>query len=214
MDQKKPVIAAFDFDGTITRRDTLLPFLFHSFGATRFISSLIRSGPALAGYAVRLIANNIAKERMLTHFLKGMAVQELETLGRSFASEVIPRMLRKSAMDRLRWHQQQGHRCVIVSASLDVYLKPWAAIHGIDNVLCTSLSVKDGNTLTGKLATANCYGAEKRRRLEEWLGDRADYCIYAYGDSRGDRELLETADYSFYRAMPTTNQGDRKNQCN
>ncbi|MFV1997744.1 MAG: HAD family hydrolase [Acidiferrobacterales bacterium] len=202
MNQKKSVVAAFDFDGTLTTRDTLIPFLFHSVGAVRFLGNMIRSGPTLFGYGIRLLPNEVAKERMLVNFLEGLGRQKLESLGRLFAREVIPGMVRKRAMDRLKWHQAQGHLCVIISASLDVYLKPWADSVGVENVLCTSLEVDDSDNLTGRLATANCFGAEKRRRLQEWLGDSSRYCLYAYGDSRGDRELLEMADHSFYRSMP------------
>lgn len=202
MNQNKSVIAAFDFDGTITTRDTLIPFLFRSFGAARFLGYMIRSGPTLIGYAIRMLPNDVAKERLLVNFLQGVGKQKLESWGNTFAHEVIPGMLRKRAMNRLKWHQAQGHLCVIISASLDVYLKPWADSVGIENVLCTSLEVDDSGKLTGRLATANCYGAEKRRRLLQWLGDSSRYCIYAYGDSRGDRELLEMADHSFYRSIP------------
>jgi len=210
MNQKKSVVAAFDFDGTLTTGDTLIPFLFHSFGATRFVSNMIRSGPALIGYGVRLLPNEVAKERMLINFLEGLDRKKLESLGNLFARDLIPDMVRKRTMDRLKWHQAQGHLCVIISASLDVYLKPWANSVGIENVLCTSLEVDESDKLTGRLATANCYGAEKRRRLREWLGDSSRYCIYAYGDSRGDRELLEIADHSFYRSIPGTDQGQYK----
>jgi HAD superfamily hydrolase (TIGR01490 family) len=167
---------------------------------------MMRSGPALIGYGIRLLPNNVAKERMLVNFLEGLGRQKLEALGKLFALEAIPGMVRKNALDRLKWHQAQGHLCVIISASLDVYLKPWADSVGVENVLCTSLEVDDSGKLTGRLANANCYGAEKRRRLQQWLGDSSRYCIYAYGDSRGDRELLEIADHSFYRSIPETAQ--------
>lgn len=204
MTQKKPVVAVFDFDGTLTTRDTLFPFLLHVVGLTRFVSRLVRSVPALIGYATRTLPNDVAKQRLLINYLSGMGNQELEMLGKSFANDVLPTMLRKRAMDRMQWHQKQGHSCVVISASLDVYLTPWAAQFGIDKVLCTSLETGNDGIVTGRLATKNCYGVEKCRRLEEWLGTRSDFCIYAYGDSRGDRELLAMADYSFYRSIPAT----------
>ncbi len=103
-------------------------------------------------------------------------------------------------MTRLHWHQRQGHRCVLVSASMDIYLKPWAAAAGFDDVVCSTLEFHDGR-VTGRLAGGNCYGDEKARRLAQLLGEQ-DYTLYAYGDSRGDKELLAMADYGYYRWMP------------
>jgi phosphoserine phosphatase len=41
----------------------------------------------------------------------------------------------------------------------------------------------------------NCYGQEKVNRLLEVEPDRKNYYLYAYGDSRGDREMLAFADF-------------------
>jgi len=107
-------------------------------------------------------------------------------------------------MRRLAWHKQQGHRCVVISASLDLYVRPWAIKEGFDDVIATLLDVKGDGCVTGKLSGANCFGIEKVRRLETLLGSREDYSLYAYGDSRGDRELLSFADYAYYRQIPET----------
>jgi len=101
-------------------------------------------------------------------------------------------------MDRLQWHLEQGHRCIIVSASIDIYLEPWAESFGVHDVICSRLASPNG-FVTGKLMGANCWGPEKVRRLEEEFGNLEDYNLFAYGDSRGDRELLAAADHPFYR---------------
>jgi phosphatidylglycerophosphatase C len=198
----KPVVAAFDFDGTITYRDTMFPFLRHTLGWTGFARGGLRSLPVLTAYVAGLMANDVAKARAFSHFIGGMGLDELRAHGQRFAADVLPRLVRPQALERLDWHRQQGHRCVVISASVDLYLEPWTAMMGVD-LLCTRLEADDEGRVSGALATANCYGAEKVRRLEQVLGPRDGYVLYAYGDSRGDRELLAAADHAWYRAMPT-----------
>lgn len=205
MADEKPVVAAFDFDGTLTTRDTLIPFLNYYAGPVGFIRGVARSLPALSAYGLRLMRNDVAKEKMLINFLAGTELPVLQQAGRQFAIDRLPSLVRPGALRRLHWHQAQGHTVVVISASLDVYLEPWAQATGIDRVLCTSLQPDRAGVVSGRLAGSNCYGPEKMRRLEDSLGDRSDYILYAYGDSRGDRELLASADHAFYRTMPEQN---------
>ena len=95
------------------------------------------------------------------------------------------------------WHKQQGHKVVVVSASIESWLKPWCEKHNLD-IIATKIEIKDG-TVTGKFLTKNCHAKEKYDRVKEAynIGDYA--YIYAYGDTCGDRELLELADESFYK---------------
>lgn len=203
-DANKPVVAAFDFDGTLTRRETLLPFLLHTLGAARVARDALMLSPSLAGYALKLIPNDVAKQRVFIRCLGGMSMDELRRQGELFAERTLPGLMRVEAMRRLVWHKQQGHRCVVISASMDLYVRPWAIKAGFDDVLATHLETCADGTTTGRLAGENCYGIEKVRRLEALLGARDGYTLYAYGDSRGDRELLACADYGYYREMPET----------
>lgn len=204
MSAQQSTVAAFDFDGTLTYRDTLIPFLYYHAGPLAFVRDIVRSVPTLTAYSLHLMKNDAAKERVLEKFFAGVSLTALQHQGQAFARDHLPGLVRPRALRRLQWHQKLGHRIVIISASLDIYLKPWAAALGVDHVLCTSLDVDDDGQVSGRLGVANCYGPEKLRRLREALGDTSAYLLYAYGDSRGDRELLETADYSFYRSMPET----------
>jgi phosphatidylglycerophosphatase C len=98
---------------------------------------------------------------------------------------------------RLRWHLELGHRVVLASASLEPYLLPLGRLLGVDGVVCTRLEQGPDGRLTGRLDGANCRGPEKERRVVEWLRehDLADATLWAYGDSRGDAELLARADH-------------------
>ncbi len=198
----KPTVAAFDFDGTLTRRETLLAFLLHTLGTASVAYNALLLSPTLLGYALGLIPNDIAKQRVFTRCLGGMRMDELEAHGKQFAEQILPGLMKQEAMQRLAWHQQQGHRCVVISASMTLYVSPWAIKAGFDDVLATNLETRADGTTTGKLAGENCYGIEKAHRLEALLGEREGYTLYAYGDSRGDKELLEMADFGFYREMP------------
>lgn len=198
---KRQVIAAFDFDGTITRRDTLLPFLLSASGSYGFLRNLLLEMPTLSAFALRRISNQIAKESLLKRFFEGEHIGTLDELGTRFAHREIPQMLRSTAMDRLKWHQDQGHRCIVISASLDIYVQPWAKSAGFDDVLCSRLAQDENSRILGHLDGLNCFGKEKIRRLRSLVGDLSGMELFAYGDSDGDHALLREADHAFYRSF-------------
>ncbi len=198
----KPVVAAFDFDGTLTRRDTLLPFLLHTLGTAAVARHALVLSPTLIGYGMKLIPNDVAKERVLARCLAGMEMETLRQQGAHFAESVLPGLLRDEAMQRLHWHRRQGHRCVVISASMDLYVQPWARKVGFDEVIATHLEATQDGRFSGRFSGGNCFGAEKVRRLEAVVGAKDGYTLYAYGDSRGDRELLALADHAYFRTMP------------
>jgi HAD superfamily hydrolase (TIGR01490 family) len=203
----KPVVAAFDFDGTLTRRDTLFPFLLHVSGPFEFSIKLISLLPTLTAYALGMMRNDIAKQRVLRRFLSNMLLTEIQQHALSFAALKLPALLRKEAMQRLAWHTQQNHRCIVVSASLENYLKPWANTVGFNDVLGSRLEIQTNGAASGNLLGKNCFGPEKLHRLEALLGPREGYILYAYGDSSGDKALLSAADYPFYKSF--TQQGQQ-----
>ncbi|NOU00875.1 MAG: HAD-IB family hydrolase [Gallionella sp.] len=181
----------------------MFPFLLFVVGWRAFIRHLIMLTPMLASYGLGLIRNDIAKERVFICFLSGMRLDVLQGKANQFALEGLPQLLRPEAMQRLVWHKQQGHHCVVISASLEIYLRPWAINSGFDDVLATQIETLHSERLTGKLLGSNCFGTEKVKRLEKLLGNRESYTLYAYGDSNGDTELLAYADYPYYRNIPS-----------
>jgi HAD superfamily hydrolase (TIGR01490 family) len=190
----------FDFDGTITRHDSMVPFLAASVPARRLWPAIARLSPRILAYAISVEPNWRLKEAVLTAVLGEMTVDYYEHLAVGFAAGGLPRLVRPAALSRLRWHQAMGHRIVIATASLEAYVRPWAVQQGVAvaDVLGTRLEVKAGR-LTGRIEGRNCYGAEKVARLEVLVADLHSSNIYAYGDSRGDRELLALARHAAYR---------------
>lgn len=197
----KEVIAVFDFDGTLTNSDSLPWFLVHSVGLPSFILLALKSLPILLKYAAGFSDNESSKEQLITCFFGGMSKSDFKKRAEEFSSTLLPRMLRSDAMARLRWHREQGHRCVLVSAAIEDYLIPWARAAGFESVLATRLEVDSGGNVTGKFSGRNCYGAEKVRRLKEQIEGLRKHSTYAYGDSRGDKELLEIADHPFFKSF-------------
>ena len=139
---------------------------------------------------------DVEKERLVGRLLAGRTDTDVRAQGREFAAALEHEQpYRSETIERLRWHQTEGHEIVIVSAGLDVYLEPLAPTLGVDHLLCTRLEADATGTLTGRLLGANVRGPEKARRLQEWLGDEPVE-LWAYGDSAGDRELLALADHA------------------
>lgn len=191
-------IAFFDFDGTLTTGDTLMPFLKYVVGAPKYYATLALVSPVLMAYFAKLIRNDVAKEVVLKKYLAGYGIDELFELGMRFSEEIIPTMLRPEGMKRLRWHQQKKHECVLVSASLNIYLDTWAAEQNFSDVICSQLKTDARGKVLGRLHGTNCHGREKVRRTKKWLTSRDNkLTIFAYGDTKGDLPLLVSARYGY-----------------
>lgn len=190
-------IAFFDFDGTITTKDTLLEFIKYNKGSFRFYLGFLLNSPWLFAYKVGLISNQAGKERILTWFFGNSLQENFVSLCGVFAADRLPALLRPKAVKEIESLQQKGFTVVIVSASPEDWIRPWAKLAGID-LLASRLEIK-ANRLTGKLTGLNCHGLEKVSRIREKY-ELSDYAeIYAYGDTGGDRPMLGLATTSFYK---------------
>jgi phosphatidylglycerophosphatase C len=195
-------VAAFDFDGTLTRRDTLVPFLRRARGRW----AIVRAAVAARGARGR----DAFKVALVGRLFRGWPAARLDELGRAYVPTLLA-ALRAESRERLEWHRRRGHAVVIVSASLGAYLRPLADRLGIDDALAVELVADAAGTLTGEvMGGLNNRGPEKVARLEAWLdarfGPGADVELWAYGDSSGDAELLAIADHPIWvgRGAPLT----------
>lgn len=200
-------VAAFDFDGTLTRRDTFVPFLRRGLGWPRFLWAVLACAPWLAGYALRLVRNDVAKARLMRATLSGRSLAEMERWSARWLAQDFPGQLQAWTLARLVYHQQAGHCCVIVSASPDIYLSRVARQLGVDGLICTEMEVQ-GACLTGRMRTPNCHGEQKVLRLQAWLTARFGAAalpvmtLHAYGDTAGDKPMLRLAQHAWYRGKP------------
>ena len=191
------ILAIFDFDGTISIKDSLVEFIKFSLSKPKYYFGLLKLSPVLTAYAFKFIPNYIAKERLISYFFKGWDEGVFQEISDKYAITQIDKIIRPKAIEKIKWHQEKGHKVVIVSASMENWLKKWCEKNNIE-LIATRLEAKDGK-LTGKFATKNCYGIEKANRIKEQYNLSGYDYIYAYGDSSGDKEMLSLANESFYK---------------
>jgi len=191
------ILALFDFDGTITTDDTLLRFIRFVVGDVSFVIGLFALSPTLITYKLKLTPNYKAKQKMLSWYFKGYKQEAFKKVANEYSLNHIDKIIRPKAKERLQWHKDKDHKIVIVSASIDCWLRPWCEKNGFE-LIATQLEIKN-DIITGNLLTKNCYGEEKVNRIKETYNlDEFDY-VYAYGDSDGDKDMLKIADESFYK---------------
>jgi HAD superfamily hydrolase (TIGR01490 family) len=189
-------IVAFDFDGTLTTKDTLLAFIRYACGTKAFAIGFLRYAHLLVLMKLGLYPNWKAKQKVFAYFFEGMKIEEFDGLCQRFAKDN-QHLLRPKGLEVLHQALDEGAEVLIVSASIDNWVKAFFKTESLC-VVGTQVEVKDGR-LTGRFLTKNCYGQEKVNRILALYPNRQDYHLTAYGDSRGDKELLAFADESHYK---------------
>ncbi len=187
-------VVVYDFDGTLTKSDSLLDFIRYACGSRAMLCGFLRHLPLLVLMKLHCYPNYKAKQQVFSYFFRGMDIRQFDELCRRYAA-THRQILRPQGVASLEQDSQAGRQVVIVSASIDNWVQPF--FPGVC-VLGTQVEVRDGR-LTGRFLTPNCYGQEKVRRLLECFPNRGQYRLTAYGDSRGDREMLAFADEAHYK---------------
>ena len=187
-------IYAFDFDGTLTTKDTLLEFIRFAKGTLAFGLGFLRYTHLLVLMKLGFYPNWKAKQKVFAHFFKGMSIDDFDALCQEFAASS-KHLLRPKGIEAINKAQSEGSEVLIVSASIDNWVQPFFANV---KVLGTQIEVVDGK-LTGRFLTKNCYGQEKVNRILALYPNRQDYHLTAFGDSKGDKELLAWADESYFK---------------
>lgn len=192
-------IAFFDFDGTITKRDTLLDIVIYSFGIVHFLRGIVKLSPFFILFYLKVISNNYLKTKFISYFFKGLDTNELNNICGKYCSERLHSIIYKEALTKIYYFLDNNINVVIVSASPENWIKPWANSIGINRVIASKLECDKNNIVTGNLLGSNCFGQEKVNRIKEYYSNIDNYFIYAYGDSRGDKEMLSIANEPYYK---------------
>lgn len=197
----KKKLYCFDFDGTLTTSDTLLEFIKYAKGRGRFLMVFLMYSPLLVMMKLHLYPNWKAKQQIFAHLFAGMRIEKFDALCRGFAEES-QHLLRPKGITLMHEALVAGAQVFIVSASIDNWVRPFFDIRNLKGVqvLGTQIEVEDGK-LTGNFKSNNCYGKEKVHRIAEALKsfERSEYEIEAFGDSRGDKEMLAFADKGHFK---------------
>lgn len=193
----KKKLILFDFDGTITTKDTFLEFIKFYRGSFQFLLGFSFLSPVLMLHLINFVQNWRAKEYVLGWFFKNEKLVHFNKMGERFCDEIVSSLVRPEAVAAIRDYQLQGHEVVVISASAENWVKPWCTKLGL-HCIATKLEVQD-EKITGKIQGKNCYGEEKVNRLKKEYNLAAYETIVAYGDSSGDRELLAIANEKFYK---------------
>lgn len=211
-------IFVFDFDGTLTYADTLLAFIRFACGPVRMLLGFALYAPLLVLMKLKLYPNYKAKQKVFAHFFRGMTLARFDALCTAFAQQG-EHLLRPAARNFINTVRSEAYAMAIVSASIDNWVRPFAEMYlqsdnsqdnhqdnSQDNksslpiiVLGTKVEVDAAGCLTGRFASPNCYGPEKVRRIEAVWPHREQYDVSAFGDSRGDKEMLAYADQGYFK---------------
>lgn len=188
-------LALFDFDGTISNRDTTSDFVVYACGKRRAIHGLIHLSPIFLAYRLKRISHHEAKQASINHYFGDWEKESFIETARRYAQHVVPTIIRPEALNRIRWHLDLGHTVAVVTGSLEILLEQWCTGLGID-LIATGVDLASARI---GLSTRNCFKEEKARRIKEKYDLKSFTCIYAYGDSSGDREMLALADKQYYK---------------
>jgi len=187
-------IYAFDFDGTLTTKDTLIEFIRYAKGSMALGLGFMRYAHLLVLMIIGLYPNYKAKQKVFAHFFKDTTLDDFNALCKAFAASS-SHLLRPNAIEAINHAIKEGSEVLIVSASIDNWVQPFFPQV---KVVGTQIEVIDGK-LTGRFLSKNCYGQEKVNRILSLYPNRQDYHLTAYGDSRGDKEMLAFADESHFK---------------
>lgn len=191
------VIAFFDFDGTITTKDSLLEFIKYSRGKSAFYAGFALHSPFLLAYKLQLFSNHRAKEMILHYFFGKMPVEDFNKYCESFTTEILPSLIREKAIKEIHKLKEAGAEVVIVSASPENWLTYWCDAVGL-KCIATKMVISD-QKITGKLDGLNCHGIEKVRRIKEAYDLENYSAVYCYGDTVGDKPMLQLGNYRFFK---------------
>ncbi len=193
----KKGIAFFDFDGTITTKDTLLEFIKYSKGKIGFYAGFLINSPYLLAYKLKIISNQKAKEKVLQYFFRKTPLNNFQDQCDQFTSQILPGLIRPKALEEILKLKNEGISIVIVSASPENWIARWSE-HIQAELIATQLEIRN-EKLTGRILGKNCHGEEKVNRIKKVYSLEDYEMVYAFGDTSGDKPMLQLANIKSYK---------------
>lgn len=184
-------LALFDFDGTLCTKDSFTSFIFYTLSKRHIVRQGIKILPWIQAYYLKLYPAHSMRLKLFGSMFDNAPSQQLEELGKEYAQTLLNK-LDPALFWQLKQHQQQGDKVVIVSASIDLYLKPLCDLLDVD-LICTVVEIKD-QKITGDYATPDCSSEQKKIRVSERYDLSSYRHVYAYGNSHEDLDMLSLAD--------------------
>lgn len=190
-------IALFDFDGTVTNKDTYTKFIFYSTSKVRLALGLLLVFPVIFLYKVGFLSAARTRPILTKVAFWKRDKEKVLAVAKEYARSYLPSVIRDNAMAQILWHKKQGDDIVVVSASLDVYLSFWCAAHDL-TLICSELESID-TKYTGNYVAGDCCGNNKVELINQTIDLCAYSTVFAYGDTEEDLAMLELADVKYYQ---------------
>ena len=137
------------------------------------------------------------KKSFISSVLKGESQEKIQQKAQQFFNENYPKIIRENTLEFIQNIDRENTESYIVTASLDIWVQPFATHLGM-HLIATEARF-EGGVYSGNFKTKNCTSEEKVKRIKKAIEDKKFDKIIAFGDSEGDREMLEWADESYYQ---------------
>lgn len=192
--QEPKTLALFDFDGTLYPHDSFTGFIFYALRKRHIVKRGLQILPWIQAYYLNLYPAHRMRPKLYASMFKESNAEEILQLAQEYAATLITK-LDPALFNQLKQHQQLDHNVVLVSASVDLYLKPVCRYLNID-LICSEVEIKAGR-MTGFYQTSDCSNEQKKIRILEKYNLENYAEIYAYGNSEEDEEMLSLANYPY-----------------
>ncbi|MDQ1097128.1 MULTISPECIES: HAD family hydrolase [Chryseobacterium] len=186
----------FDFDGTITYKDTMFMYL-RFYDPARFRMQFLRHVPLFILLKLKLAETEKVKKSFIGSILKGQTQEKIEKKAQQFFEQHYPKIVRENALDFIHNMDRESTRSLLVTASLDIWAKPFAEALQMQ-LIATKAEFRNG-VFTGNFIGKNCNGKEKLVRIQEVIHDAKFDKIIAFGDTSGDKYMLRWANEGHYQ---------------
>ncbi|MCC3217377.1 MULTISPECIES: HAD family hydrolase [Chryseobacterium] len=186
----------FDFDGTLTYKDTMFMYL-KFYDSTKYRIQFLRHVPLFILLKLKLAETEKVKKSFIGSILRGQTQEKIEQKSKQFFEQHYPKIVRENALDFIKNIDRNNTQSLLVTASLDIWVKPFAEELKME-LVSTRAEFKNG-IFTGNFVGKNCNGKEKLIRIKEEINDSKYDKIIAFGDTSGDRPMLKWANEGHYQ---------------